>query len=74
MEFPRALDRSRDASVREVIKALGLDGGSPALARSSGNEGSIDPELGQDETTMFRAVAARLNNLSQDRPILRSPQ
>ena len=25
------------------------------------NEGSVDPDLGQEETTMFRAVAARLN-------------
>ena len=32
------------------------------------NEGSIDPVLGHEETTMFRAVAARLNNLSQDLP------
>ena len=27
-----------------------------------------DPELGHEETTMFRSVAARLNDLSQDRP------
>ena len=27
-----------------------------------------DPDLGHEETTMFRAVAARLNCLSQDRP------
>ena len=32
------------------------------------NEDSTDPELGHEETTMFRAVAARLNYLSQDRP------
>ena len=32
------------------------------------NEGSIDPELGHEETTMFRAVAARLIYLSQDWP------
>ena len=36
--------------------------------RIEDNEGSIDPELGQEKTTMFRAVAARLNYLSQDRP------
>ena len=63
--------------VREVIKALGLEGASPARTpgaaakgktRTEDNEGSIDPELGQEETTMFRAVAARLNYLSQDRP------
>ena len=30
-------------------------------------EGSIDPEMAHGETTMFRAVAARLNFLSQDR-------
>ena len=63
--------------VREVIKALGVEGASPAPTpgvvakgetRIEDNEGSIDPELGQEETTMFRAVAARLNYLSQDRP------
>ena len=32
------------------------------------NEESTDPELGHEETTMFRAVAAKLNYLSQDRP------
>ena len=59
--------------VREEIKALGLEGASPAPTRGvvakgetriEDNEGSIDPELGQEETTMFRAVAARLNFLS----------
>ena len=58
--------------VREVIKALGLEGASPAPTpgvaaqgetRVEDNEGSIDPEFGQEETTMFRAVAARLNYL-----------
>ena len=65
--------------VKEVIKALGLEGASPAPTpevaakgetRAEDNEGSTDPELGREETTMFRAVAARLNHLSQD---LRSP-
>ena len=60
-----------------IIKALGLDGASPAPTqgvaakgetRIEHNEGSIDPELCHVETTMFRAVAARLNYLSQDRP------
>ena len=36
--------------------------------RIEDNEGSIDPELGQEETTVFRAVQARLNYLSRDRP------
>ena len=63
--------------VREVIKALGLEGASPAPTpgvavkgetRIEDNEGSIDPELGHEETIVFRAVAARLNFLSQDRP------
>ena len=63
--------------VKEVIKALGLEGASPAPTpgvvakgetRVEDNDGSIDPELGLEETTMFRAVAARLNYLSQDRP------
>ena len=63
--------------MRGVIKALGLEGSSPALTPKvvakgetgiEDKEGSIDPELGQEETTMFRAVAARLNYLSQDRP------
>ena len=63
--------------VKEVIKALGLEGASPAPTpgvvakgetRVEDNDGSIDPELGHDETTMFRAVAARLNYLSQDWP------
>ena len=63
--------------MKEVIEALGLVGASPA--RTPGvvakgqtmvedNEGSIDSELGHEETTMFRAVAARLNYLSQDLP------
>ena len=61
-----------------MIKALGLGGASPAptpgvaakgrVTRAEDNEGSIDPELGQEETTMCHAVAARLNFLSQDRP------
>ena len=63
--------------VKEVIRALGLEGASPASApgvavkgeaRVEDNEDSTDPELGREETTMFRAVAARLNYLSQDRP------
>ena len=60
-----------------MIKALGLEGASPAPTpgvaaqgetRVEDNEDSIHPELGHEETTMFRAVAARLNYLSQDRP------
>ena len=56
---------------REAIKALGLEGASPATApglaakgetRVEDNEDSTDPELGHEETTMFRAVAARLNH------------
>ena len=63
--------------VKEVIKALGLEGASPAPTpgaaakeetRVEDNEGSTGPELGREETTMFRAVAARLNFLSQDQP------
>ena len=63
--------------VKEVIKALGLERASPAPTpgvaakaetRVKENEGSVDPKSGHEETTMFRAVAARLNNLSQDRP------
>ena len=63
--------------VKEVIRALGLEGASPAPTpgvaakgetRVEDNEGSIDLELGREETTMFRAVAARLNCESQDRP------
>ena len=62
--------------VKEVIRALGLEGVSPALTlgaaakgetRVEDNEDSTDPELGHEETTMFRAVA-RLNYLSKDRP------
>ena len=62
--------------VKEVIKALGLEGASPAPTpgvpakgetRVEENEESTHPELGHEETTMFRA-AARLNQLSQDRP------
>ena len=64
-------------NVKEVIKALGFESASraptPGVAakgetRVEDNEDSIDPELGHEETTMFRAVAARLNYLSQDRP------
>ena len=58
--------------VKKVIKALGfLWFQSSPHAGSSGhedNEGSTGPELGREETTMFRAVGARLNYLSQDRP------
>ena len=63
--------------VKQVIKAWWLEGASPARTpgvaakeetRVEDNEGIIDPELGHEETTMFRAVAARLNYLSQDRP------
>ena len=66
--------------MREVIKALGLEGASPAPTpgvvakeetRIEDTERSIDPESGQEETTMFRAVTARLNYLSQDRPDIR---
>ena len=55
----------------------GLEGASPAptpgvaakgKTRVEDNEGTIDPEWEHEETTMFRAVAARLNYLSQDRP------
>ena len=60
--------------VKEVIKALGLEGGSPVPTPGvaakgettvEDNDGSIDPELEHEETTMF---PARLNDLSQDRP------
>ena len=63
--------------VKEVIRTLRFEGASPAPTprvaakgetRVEDNEGSPDPELGHEETTMFRAVAARLNHLSQDRP------
>ena len=63
--------------MKEVIRALGLEGASPAPTpgvaakgetRVEDNEDSTDPELAREETTMFRAVAARLNFLSQDRP------
>ena len=63
--------------VKEVIRALDLEGASPAPTpreaakeetRVEDTEESSDPELGHEETTMFRAVAARLNHLPQDRP------
>ena len=63
--------------MKEVIRALGLEGASPAPTpgvaakgetRVFDNKDSTDPELEREETTMFRAVAARLNYLSQDRP------
>ena len=63
--------------MKEVIRALGLEGASPALTPGVAAKGetrvehieeSTDPELGREETTIFRAVAARLNFLSQDRP------
>ena len=56
---------------------MGLEGACPAPTpgavakgetRIEDNEGSINPELGQEETNMFRAVAARLNYLVQDWP------
>ena len=63
--------------MKEVIKVLGLEGASPAptpgaaAKEESGvedSEGSIEPELEHEETATFRAVAARLNYLSRDRP------
>ena len=57
-------------------QSFGLEGASPAPTpgvaakgetRVEDNEDSTDTELGQEETTMFRAVAARVNHLSQDR-------
>ena len=60
-----------------MIRALGLEGASPAPApggaakretRVEDNEDGTDPKLGHEETTMFCAVAARLNFLSQGRP------
>ena len=62
-------------NVQEVIKALGLEGASPAPTpgvaakeetKVDDSEGSIDSELEPEEITMFRAVAARLHYLSQD--------
>ena len=62
---------------KEVIRALGLENASRALTpgvaakretRAKDNEDSTDPELEHEEATMFRAVAARLNYLSQDGP------
>ena len=55
---------------------MGLEGASPVPTpgvaakgetKAEDSEGSTGPELGR-EKTMFRAVAARLNYLSQDRP------
>ena len=66
--------------VKDVIKALGLEGASPAPAPGVGakgetrveeNEGSVDPDLAHEETTMFRAVAARRPNTGTT---LRSPR
>ena len=63
--------------MKEVIRALVLKGASPAPTlgvaanwetRVEDSEDSTEPELVHEETTMFRAVAARLNCLSQDRP------
>ena len=60
--------------MKEVIRALGLEGASPAPTPGvaakgvEDNEDSTEPELGHEETTMFRAVAASLNYLSQDQP------
>ena len=54
--------------VKEVIRALGLEGASPAPTpgvaakgetRVEDNEDNTDPELGREETTMFRARPAR---------------
>ena len=63
--------------MKEVIRALGPEGASPATTpgvaakgetRVEDNEDSTDPELGHEETPMFRTVGARLNYLSQERP------
>ena len=59
--------------VKEVVQALGSEGASPSPTagvaakgetRAEDSEGSIDPELGPEEITMFRAVWARLNSLT----------
>ena len=56
--------------MKEVITALGLEVKSPVptpgvaatgKTRVEDNEGSTNPEMGAEETTMFRAVVARLD-------------
>ena len=56
--------------VKQVVRALGLEGASPAtkVKIKVEREGSVDPELGLEETTMFHTFSARLNCLSQDGP------
>ena len=79
MEFSRFLDRSRPAPCERGDQSFGTRRcQSSPCARSSGqggdqveeNEGSVDPDLAHEETTMFRAVAARRPNTG---PTLRSP-
>ena len=81
MEFSRAVDRSRPAPCERGDQSFGTrrcesspNAGSsgPGRDQVKDNEGSTDPELEHEETTKFRAVAARLNNLSQDRPDITS--
>ena len=62
--------------VSEVVRTLGLEKANsintpgtdadPSKSNSPTPDG--EDELGKEEATMFRAVAARLNYLSQDRP------
>ena len=77
MEFWKALDRSRPAPCERGDQSFGTRRcqsspyariGSQGRDQGHDDDGSTEPELGHEETTMFRAVAARLNNLSQDRP------
>ena len=56
--------------MKEVIKALGLEGASPdpTPGVAAKEETRVEDNEDSTETTMFRTVAARLNYLSQDRP------
>ena len=61
MEFPKALDRSGLAPCEGSGQSRGTLG-----CKFSDNEGSIDPDLEPEETTLLRAVAARLHYFAPD--------
>ena len=63
--------------MKEVVNALGVEDArlaptprvtAEAETKVEGIEGSIDPEMGPEETSLFRAVAARLDYFFQNRP------
>ena len=58
--------------MKSLIKEFGLDSGNgtttPGASDGKDGDGQMDEFLGKEGTTMYRRGAARLNDLSLDRP------